>query len=344
MRKIIVFVFGILIASSATSQKIDHAKLDSVLLVADRIITNDNRIFFKNVESIIVYSHGEKRFEKYYNGLDKESLCHIQSQTKSIVSLLMGIAIDKGFIKDENELVFAYFPAYFNEKDKLKKSVVIRDLLTMSAGFRWEEMIAVDDPTNDNMNMYHSGNWLEYALSRPMEVKPFTEFNYNSGLPMIVAGIIEKSTGMRIEEFAQKYLFEPLGITDYRWEKDSTGFCHAGGGLYLKPIDMLKIGALVINKGMFENQQLISESWIKKSTMPYLTTNHDSSSYGYYWWIREVRFCTGKATKLISAEGYGGQKLYLFPEYQLIIEFAEHNFTTPQVSPMFIKESILPLL
>ncbi len=344
MKKAIVFMFGLLTATNAFSQKIDNAKLDSAIIVADRIITTDNRVFFKNVESIIVYSQGDNRFEKYYNGFSKDSLHHIQSQTKSIVSLLMGIAIDKGFIKNENEPVSRYFPEYFNKKDTLKSTVTIKHLLTMSAGFQWEEMIPPTDPGNDNMNMFNSGDWLKYALSRPMETKPFTVFNYNSGYPMIVAGIIEKSSKMTIEEFAKKYLFEPLGINEYRWLKDSKGFCHAGGGLYLKPGDVLKIGVLVMNNGSFKNQQVISDGWIKRVTGSYFPTNIDISTYGYYWWLREMRTSEGKTTKQISAEGAGGQKLYLFPEYQLIIAFTERNYNTPQVSPIFIRESVLPLL
>jgi CubicO group peptidase (beta-lactamase class C family) len=256
----------------------------------------------------------------------------------------LGIAIDKGYIKSENDPVASYFPEYFRKEDNLKFSVTIRDLLTMSAGFEWEEMLQPNDPENDNTNMYNSGNWLKYALSRPMANKPFTVFKYNSGCPMIVAAIIEKATKMKLDEFAKKYLFEPLQIKEFNWQKDSTGFCHAGGGLFLKPIDMMKIGILVMKNGKWEKQQIISENWIKKATGSYLQTSYDISTYGYFWWIREMKTGEVKTTRVITAEGAGGQKMYIFPEYQLIIAFTERNYNTPQVSPLFIKESILPLL
>lgn len=344
MKITIVFLSSLLIVCNTLSQEIDNSKLDSAIFKADRIIETDSRDFFKNIESLIVYSQGEIKFEKYYNGFNKDSLYRAQSQTKSIVALLMGIAIDKGYIKNENETVSSYFSDLFDKVNVLKSTVTIRDLLTMSAGFEWEEMIPFDDPKNDLIIMFNSGNWLKYAVSRPMAIKPFTEFKYNSGCPMIVAGIIEKATKMKLDEFAGKYLFEPLQIKNYRWLKDSTGFCHAGGGLNLKPVDMLKIGILVLNKGKWENQQLISEGWINKSTSSYLPTSFDISTYGYFWWIREMKINEGKTTKVVSAEGAGGQKLYIFPEYKLIIAFTEHNYRTPQVSPIFIKESILPLL
>jgi len=344
MKKIIVFISGLLIASDAFSQNINNRELDSAFSRADKIITTDSRVFFKNVESLIVYSDGEIKFEKYYNGFKKDSLHHTQSQTKSVVSLLMGIAIDKGYIKSENDPVASYFPEYFRKEDNLKFSVTIRDLLTMSAGFEWEEMLPMNDPKNDNMNMFTSYKWLNYALTRPMAKKPFTEFKYNSGLPMIVAGIIEKATNMKLDEFAKKYLFEPLQIKEFQWQKDSTGFCHAGGGLFLKPMDMMKIGILVMKNGKWEKQQIISENWIKKATGSYLQTSYDISTYGYFWWIREMKTGEVKTTRVITAEGAGGQKMYIFPEYQLIIAFTERNYNTPQVSPLFIKESILPLL
>jgi CubicO group peptidase (beta-lactamase class C family) len=339
-----IFLVMILISSNVKSQTIEISELDSTIFTLDSLIENDSRIFFKNVESVIVFYDGNIRFEKYYNGFHKDSLHHIQSQTKSIVSLLMGIAIDKGFVVSENELVCHYFPEYFNTSDSLKSSITIKDLLTMSVGFEWEEMISLDDPRNDNINMYRSGKWLNYALSRPMAEKPFTSFNYNSGSPMIIAGIIEKVTKMSLDKFAEIYLFEPLGISYYRWIKDSTGLCHAGGGLYLKPADMLKTGILLINNGIWKDNQIISENWIKKASHPYFQTNFDVSHYGYFYWIREMMLSSCKATTVVSAEGAGGQKLYIFPEYSLIIAFTERNFNPPQVSPIFIRESILPLL
>lgn len=341
--KIWILVTGcFLMVYSTFSQKIDYSKLDSAILLADKIIESDTRVFFRNVESLIVYSQGKITFENYYNSFNGDSLHQVQSQTKSIIALLMGIAIDKGFIKSENEPVSLYFPEYFN--DGLKSTVTIRDLLTMSAGFAWEEMIPFDDPANDNINMFNSGHWLNYAITRQMSQKPFTTFEYNSGCPMIVAGIIEKASGMKLDEFAKKYLFDPLGIKRYRWLKDSTGFCHAGGGLSMKPVDMIKIGVLVMNDGKWEGHQLIPGNWIKKATQSYLPTEIDNGNYGYFWWIRNMNTNGERTTRVVTAEGAGGQKLYIFPEYKLIIAFTERNFSTPQVSPIFIRESVLPLL
>jgi CubicO group peptidase (beta-lactamase class C family) len=161
---------------------------------------------------------------------------------------------------------------------------------------------------------------------------------------MIIAGIIEKAAKMKLDDFAQKYLFEPLNIKSVLCLKDSTDFCHAGGGLSMLPVDVLKIRILVMNNGKWDNKQVVSEEWIKKLTTPYFSTSFDIGKYGYFCWIREMKIKEDKTTRVISAEGAGGQKLYIFPEYKLVVAFTERNYSTPQVSPLFIKESILPVL
>ena len=342
--KILILSALILMTLNLKSQTLQVSDLDSAIIIADRLIETNPRVFFKNVESFIVCHDGKIRFEKYYHGIQKDSLHHIQSQTKSIVSLLLGIAIDKGFVPDENEPVKTYFPEYFDSPGSLKSELKIKDILTMTAGFKWEEMVPFDDPENDNINMFNSNDYLKYVLSKPLSDSLYGTFNYNSGCPMIIAGIIEKATKMRLDKFAELYLFKPLKISDYRWIKDSTGFCHAGGGLYLKPADFMKIGLMVLNGGQYEDRQVISANWIKKVSHPWSETNFETSLYGYFWWINKYSLCNNITVTVISAQGAGGQKLYIFPAYGLIVSFTERNYNTPQVSPIFIRESILPLM
>lgn len=320
------------------------SKFEKALVLADSIIQNSKMESFKRLESFIVIKDGVKAFEKYYNGSGPDSLNHIQSQTKSIVSLLFGIAVDKGLIKSEEEPVANYFPDYFDKKDTLKSAVRIKDLLTMSAGFAWEEMIAMNDPKNDNINMFNSGDYLHYALSRAMTNRPFTVFKYISGNPMIVAAIIEKTSGMKLDEFAGKYLFGPLGIVDYRWQKDRTGFCHAGGGLRIRPSDLTKIGIMILNHGKWNNMQIISNQWLEKSFHPYFMTEFSDSRYGYFWWIKDSKINDNKMTGVFSARGAGGQYLYLVPEYNLVVSFTERNYSTPICSPWLLDNIILPAL
>jgi len=161
---------------------------------------------------------------------------------------------------------------------------------------------------------------------------------------MIVAGIIERTAKMPLDKFAEKYLFGPLEIINYRWLKDSTGLCHAGGGLFLRPADMLKIGILVLDNGEWEGRRIVSEEWIRKSCQPYFTATFSDFSYGYFWWIKGIKVSDNITTKVISAQGAGGQYMYILPEYRLIVAFTEDNFGTPLVGPFLFEAYFLPVL
>ncbi len=299
---------------------------------------------FKNVHSFLVSQNGKTVLEEYFDGQDKNALHTLQSQTKSVVALLFGIAVDRGYIKDEHTPVGRFFPEFAAKGDSLKAAVTVRDLLTMSAGMAWEEMLPPDDPHNDNMNMFRSPSYVDYVLARPMAKPPFSEFKYNSGCPMIVAGIIQKAAKRSLDKFAEEALFGPLGIRDYRWLKDSTGMPHAGGGLNLRPSDMLKIGELVLNEGRWNDQQIVSKGWIEKATRSYFETSFGHSGYGYFWWTEELEAAPGRKTKVISARGAGGQYMYIVPEYHMVVSFTERNYATPTVGAFILGKIILPTL
>ncbi|MFH0842761.1 MAG: serine hydrolase [Bacteroidota bacterium] len=344
MRRHGITIIVITLLSLKLSAQSSLSALDNAIIKAENRIETSSIPSFRNLESFIVWHAGSYKHINYYNGVSGEALHQVQSQTKSVVSLLLGIAIDKGFVKSENEPLSSFFPEYFNIGDSLKSSVTIRDLLTMSAVFQWEEMLPFNDQRNNNIQMNYSGNYLKYALSRPMASRPYTEFKYNSGAPMIVAGIIEKTSGMPMDKFAEKYLFNPLSIYEYRWIKDSIGLCHAGGGLFLKPEDILKIGVLVLNNGRWEGKNIVSDEWIKKSCEPYFNTTFSDFKYGYFWWIKDIKVTETKTTKVISAQGAGGQYMFILPEYDLIVAFTENNFGTPLVGPFLFEAYIMPTL
>ena len=344
MRRPVITLALIIFSSAWLAAQTSISALDNAITRAENRIETSSMPSFRNLESFLVWSEGDFRHVKYFNGVSSQTIHQIQSQTKSIISLLLGIAVDKGFVKSEYEPVSAFFPEYFNDKDTLKSLVIIRDLLTMSAGFEWEEMLPFNDQRNNNIRMNYSGSYLKYALSRPMASQPSAEFKYNSGAPMIVAGIIEKTANMPLDRFAEKYLFNPLNINEYRWIKDSTGLCHAGGGLFLKPEDMVKIGALVLNKGKWEEENIVPEEWLRRSFEPYFETTFSDHSFGYFWWIKEMRISDNKTTRVISAQGAGGQYMFIIPEYNLIVAFTENNFGTPLVGPFLFEAYILPAL
>jgi CubicO group peptidase (beta-lactamase class C family) len=333
-----------MILGPAQDRPIPRPNLEALLVAvtggADKIIETDSRESFKNFDSLIVLHQGRTVFEKYYNGIKAGTPHQLQSQTKSIVALLLGAAIDQGLIKSEDEPVASYFPDSFAPGDKLKAAMTIKDLLTMSAGIDWEEMLPREDPKNDNIKMFRSDDWLAYVLARPMAVAPGTVFKYNSGLPMMVAAIIEKAAGQPLEEFARKSLFEPLEIRGFTWQKNARGFRHAGGGLALKPMDMAKIGALVLNKGAWKGRRIVSEGWIERATTPRFTTEFNNSGYGYFWWTKDYDLGANRKTRVFSSRGAGGQLTHIFPDYGVVLAFTERNFDTPQVGGMIVEDFI----
>jgi CubicO group peptidase (beta-lactamase class C family) len=344
MNKVRFLLCAALIAGPAHGRQSQPPSLNSLLEAvtgaADKIIETDARQSFKNFDSLIVLHQGRTAFEKYYNGVQGGAPHQMQSQTKSITALLLGAAIDQGFIKSENEKVAPYFPESFDPADKLKAAMTIKDLLTMSPGIDWEEMLPQEDPKNNNTKMLRSDDWLAYVLARPMAVTPGTVFKYNSGSPMMVAAIIEMATRLPLEEFARKALFEPLEIRDFTWLKNARGFCHAGGGLSLKPMDMAKIGELVLNKGMWRGRRIVSEGWIERAVTPRFATEFNDSGYGYFWWTKDYDLGEGRKMRVVSSRGAGGQFTHILPDYELVLAFTERNFATPQVGGMILGDLV----
>lgn len=263
---------------------------------------------FSQIHSILIMRHGNLVFEKYYNGYDESKRQHICSVTKTFTEALIGIAMDKGYIKDINSKLVDYYPEYVAEKsDPRIKDITIEHLLTMSSGLAWQDWI--DGPKADE-----STDTIKYIMERPFTHDPGERFNYNSWGSYLLSAIITKSTGMKASDFAGQYLFTPLGITDWEWrgdEKNTTG----GFGLDLRPQDMAKMGQLYLNNGVWNGQQLISSEWIKAST-----TKHNNGgdphgeNYGYQCWVTTV-----DGHSAYFAGGYGGQFIYVVPDLDLVV-------------------------
>ena len=269
-----------------------------------------------------IYNYYDSEWHPYY----KESKLHtIQSVSKSVTSALIGIAIERGEIPSIDEKISSYFPeykAYFN--DPLKQSITVQDLLTMTAGIKWDEgSTAYTNPLNDAANMESSEDWLEYILTLPMNSIPGENFIYNSGITILLSHILYKATNMHIDEYAKKYLFGPLGISNFYWKKTPTGLIDAEGGLYLSSRDFAKIGYLYLQDGQWNNKQLLTKKWVKSTMLPDTHIPESTRKYGYQWWL--VPNPNNENSWIYSGSGYGGQYLLVFPENQLVVVFTGWN-------------------
>ncbi len=263
--------------------------------------------------SISITQNGERIDETYFRHAKETTTNNIFSDTKSITSLLVGIAIDEGYIKSVDESIGEYVDLSGYENKEQLEEITIKHLLTMSAGLIWDS----NDLSSEYYTLKNSKDSLDLILKREIVFTPGTNFNYSDGSSHLVSIIFSSATGMNLQTFAEEKLFTPLGIANVKWKADRDGNNYGGFDLYLSNEDMIKIGELVLNKGKFQDLQLVSEDWIDESTSYQINSDNrstDCNKYGYYWWL-------GKKSdiKLIAAFGHGGQFIYVVPELDLVI-------------------------
>ena len=268
------------------------------------------------------YNYYDPHWHPFYKGTNLHT---IQSVSKSVTSALFGIAIERGEIESLDNKIIDYFPEYISLFDsELKRSINIEDLLNMAAGIKWDEdSYAYTDPLNDAASMENSYNWIEYILSLPMEDEPGTRFVYNSGITVLLSHILYKATDMHTQEYARKYLFEPLGIKEFYWKKTPTGLTDAEGGLYLSTRDFAKIGLLYLNNGLWNDNRILTKAWVDLTMTPMIEIEESKRKYGFQWWF--VPYDGEKGKWIFSGSGYGGQYLLVIPEYDLVIVFNGWN-------------------
>lgn len=288
---------------------------------------------YHGLDALLVAQAGRLVLEEYFYLGGRDKIHSVQSVTKSVNSLLIGIARDHGLVKNLDAPLAGFFPAY---PDSVKKDTLpsLRHALTMSAALDWKEDIPYSDPQNDAVRMNVSSDMYAFVLSRKPdpEHNPGEKFEYNSGLSVLLGGVLMNVTGKPADEYAKQTLFKELGINKFSWTKRG-GKVHTGGGLFLRPRDLLKIGQLVLDKGKWNGQQVVSESWIQESTAFKLPISDPGKhfGYGYQWWRGVFRYGT-TTLPLIYASGYGGQMLYIVPDLKLVALTYHHNASDIQGS------------
>jgi CubicO group peptidase (beta-lactamase class C family) len=268
---------------------------------------------FRAALSLIVVRNGYLVKEGYARaGSDRTEPFHIVSSTKSVTSLMVGIARRLGYLQDLDQPLYEIIPDAFADTEALKRTITLRDALTMSSGIAFDN----DDFSLDIIG-HNRKNVIPYILSKPMYADPGEEFYYRDADPHLVSATVNEATGQDMEILARDHLFGPLGITDYKWETDGDGLTFGPFGAYLRARDMAKIGQLMLQRGQWDGQTIIEESWFVESTSPQSDLPADDPeyadrSYGYYWWILED-------LEAIAALGHGGNYIYIIPDKDLVI-------------------------
>ncbi|WP_096185706.1 serine hydrolase domain-containing protein [Evansella halocellulosilytica] len=278
------------------------------------------------IDSFLVQRNNTVIFEYYRNKKMKEKQHKIYSVTKSILSALIGIAIDKGYIENVNTPINDYFPQL--NKGKESQKITIMHLLTMTSGLRWP----------GNSDMIPSKNWVKFVLQQDIDHPPGKEMVYSCGSSHLLSAILQKTSGINTEVFAKKHLFTPLGITDYKWNRDAQGIAIGGFGLTMKTVDMLKIGTLYLKNGVWKSKQIVPYHWIEQSTSPKFKSN-DSFSYAYHWWNITSDNQLGRS---YFAYGREGKYIIVVPDYQLVAAFTS-SIKDDEFRPLYyFKDYLLP--
>ena len=304
---------------------------------------------FPNTHSVLLVKNGKLILEEYFYGYDRDDLHYLASATKSITSILVGISVDQDMIKSVDQNVYQLFRDYQKTEWISKKyEITLRHLLSMTSGIEWDENRSISDPRHDYFAMRRGGDWIRYVFNKELVSPPGQTFNYNGGLSALLGEIIRRTSGLNAKEFSKKYLFDPLGISHYRWLIYNNGSINTGGGLLLRPRDMAKIGQMMLNNGKYDGRQIVSEEWITESTNNYIVPKSSpmGSGYGYQWWRGEVSV-NGQTIKTYFAQGLGGQFIFIVPNLKITAIFTSQLKDNPggQFRPqVMMTESIIPAL
>ena len=361
MKKVILFVLIFVVAAQAQQADWPTATPKSVGIDEKLLAAFDAEIAsgkYGNMDGLTIIRHGKLVFEKRYphdydkiyaDDVKKQSPLNahdpsgpynyysswwhpwyqrgdmhtLQSVSKTITSIIFGVARARGDFPDIDTPVLKYFDeSKVANVDDRKRRMTVRHLLTMSAGLDWNEGLPYSDPKNTGSQMEAAPDWVEYTINRPMAFEPGKQFAYNSGATQILAHVFRVATGMDIEDYAVRYLFTPLGIKQHFWKRSPSGLVDAEGGVYLRPSDLAKLWYLFLQDGKSDGKQIVTPEWIKDSLRPHMEIS-PNAKYGLKWWL----YPYGPDNKYLawSGSGFGGQRPIVLPEYDIVAVYTAWN-------------------
>lgn len=308
------------------------------------------------LHGVLIHHKGEILAERYYEGedenwgkplgrrvMDKDTLHDLRSVTKSIVSLLYGIARGDGKVPALEESVIAQFPEYTDlQDDPERRKITIRDTLSMTMGTEWNEDLPYTDPKNSEIAMEMAADRYRYVLDRPMKDEPGTQWTYNGGATAVIGHLIAKGTGMSIDDYAREKLFAPLGIDHFEWARGADGVPSAASGLRMTIHDLAKIGRMMIDKGQWNGVEVVPADWVTQATTPHATPQA-GIRYGLFWWLADQ----GDPPYWAAGFGNGGQRLFYNQRHDLVVTVFAGKYNNPeawQLPVRIITEIVFPTL
>ena len=293
-----------------------EVNLKYVSVLMHKILNGD----LPDIHSVLVIRNGKLVLEEYFFGYSRNSLQNMASATKSISSILVGIAIDQQIIPNVSTKVYEFFPEYKDAKwVQDKYDINLKHLLTMTAGLDWNEWkYPYGDMRNTNTAMNRSDDTIKFVLNLRHAEPAGKTFNYCGGLSLLLGGILKNTSGLYADKFAEKYLFGPLGISKYRWERYDDGTICTHGNIYMKSRDMAKIGQMMLNRGQWKDKTVVSGIWVDESIKAYTSGNVIyGSGYADHWWVGNT-IINDQIVDAFYAAGKGGQYIFVVPALDLV--------------------------
>lgn len=313
------------------------------------------RLAAMQLRSCLISGGQELLFEHYRDDTIQDEIAKTNSCTKSVLSALICIAMDRGQLPGAETPAAVFFPRLADDPDPRKAAITLEQLLNMSAGFEWNEFGGL----NSFPRMIRTPDWVNFVLDLPLAEPPGAGMVYNSGISQLLATILAKAVG-NVAAYAEETLFRPLGIDTYKWETDPDGVHTGGFGLSMKPGDMLKFGQLFLQEGMWEGQRVIAQELVRRSVSPALPADPSfPGQYGWHWWIDALHPDGGgqgpsrgqppagdsdqsNATGYYYARGFGGQFIYVVPALDTVVVLTSES--KKRKRPDAFREYIGPLL
>ena len=281
-----------------------------------------------NIDSLLIVRNGYVVVDAYFYPYDNTIPHKLASVTKSVMTTLIGIAADQGKLRLDQPMVSSFPDRTIANLDTRKERITVGHLASMRNGFE-SGCLKGDEGTLNAMRA--NPDWVQAALDRKVVQEPGTAFCYDSPGMHLLSAILQEATGMTALEFAQQYLFEPLGIREVFWQSDPQGYTRGWGDLYLKPGDAAKIGYLWLNDGVWEGKQIVPASWVEHSVSA--QSHGGIDGYGYGWWISEDNY---------YALGRGGQHIKVYPSLNAIVVTTGAGFDYDQIDPFVAAAFIDP--
>ena len=313
-------------ASGWTSAQPEEVGLDSAALVEMFDFVRGHQI---RIHSLQIVRQGKLVLDAYFYPYAAGTRHDVASVTKSITSTLVGLAIERGHIPSvEERLVAMVKSGTPGDADARKKRITLEHLLTMQAG--WD--CGFEPKERCLFEMRRSSDWLQFMIELPMVAQPGTRWAYCSGNCHVLSALLTQKTGTNALAFARRELFAPLGISDVVWPSDPRGNSHGWGDLQLHPLDMARIGQLFLQRGRWNNRQIISERWIENATRAHVKRTSNSDHYGFFWWVKGADY-----PGMFEAVGRGGQRINIWPAKEMVMVFTGGGFEPGDVAKFILK-------